>query len=351
MSIQVDPTTIPLSSSSSLILLSISLFIGCLIFGYIPLYLNISNIKLLYLSTLSVGILVGTSLVLIIPEGVDMIYSSKNNNDNTGISNTKIVGISILCGFIFMLLMDRISVYLASSDNNNNIEYSELNNLSISNSNSNLPSTPSVLLTSNEKLICGLSTTTIGLLIHNFVDGLALGSSAISGSSNLTIVVFLAILLHKAPASLAFTTINLQSGKSKSTTLKLLTLFCAAVPFSTLLTYYTLSFISGSPSSSDNHNHDSNEHNHDSEHDHSNPNSKMIGVFLLFSAGTFLYVSLMHILPEVEASIISSKPKELEHIHDENEHSHNHSNLPWQHTVLLIIGMFLPIVLSGDHHH
>jgi zinc transporter 9 len=49
------------------------------------------------------------------------------------------------------------------------------------------------------------------------VDGFALGvSSAASGGRDLSFIVFLAILLHKAPAALAFSTFLLQQRRTKS---------------------------------------------------------------------------------------------------------------------------------------
>ncbi len=69
-----------------------------------------------------------------------------------------------------------------------------------------------------------MSVALIGLLVHNAVDGFALGVSSASATSDtsglgvnsLGLLVFVAILLHKAPAALAFSTYLLQQKKSRA---------------------------------------------------------------------------------------------------------------------------------------
>ena len=59
-----------------LTLLSLSMFFGSYLSGIIPTVLNFSETKIRQLSILGAGILVGTSLSVIIPEGVNSLYSS-----------------------------------------------------------------------------------------------------------------------------------------------------------------------------------------------------------------------------------------------------------------------------------
>ncbi len=72
-----------------------------------------------------------------------------------------------------------------------------------------------------------MSVALIGLLVHNAVDGFALGVSSASAASghsdasglgvnSLGLLVFAAILLHKAPAALAFSTYLLQQKKTRA---------------------------------------------------------------------------------------------------------------------------------------
>jgi len=60
-----------------------------------------------------------------------------------------------------------------------------------------------------------ISSAFIGLLIHNAADGVAMGAAASGHNSSLEIVVFFAILLHKAPAAFGLTTFLLSEGHTR----------------------------------------------------------------------------------------------------------------------------------------
>lgn len=60
-----------------LLLLSISMLIGSFLAGSVPLAFKLSETRLRYLSALSVGLLMGTALLIIIPEGVETLYSAQ----------------------------------------------------------------------------------------------------------------------------------------------------------------------------------------------------------------------------------------------------------------------------------
>ena len=59
------------------------------------------------------------------------------------------------------------------------------------------------------------------------------------------------------------------------------------------------------------------------------------GLAMLFSAGTFLYVATMHVLPEVTNM-------------GSGEHSHGFSKTE---LVLLTLGALLPLLMTLGHHH
>ena len=60
--------------------------------------------------------------------------------------------------------------------------------------------------------------------------------------------------------------------------------------------------------------------------------SDSTGVCMLFSAGTFLYVSTVHVLPEVQA-------------HNEDK------QFKFAETLSFIVGALLPLLLSIGHSH
>ena len=66
------------------------------------------------------------------------------------------------------------------------------------------------------------------------------------------------------------------------------------------------------------------------------PNPQTLGAILLFSAGTFLFVATMHILPEAKHSIQDGDQP-----------------LPWRYILLIGVGILLPncLNLSHSHHH
>lgn len=59
------------------------------------------------------------------------------------------------------------------------------------------------------------------------------------------------------------------------------------------------------------------------------------GTVLLFSAGTFLYVSTVHVLPELTYK----------------SHSHSVGGLQKRELVAIVVGALLPSILTMGHHH
>ena len=74
------------------------------------------------------------------------------------------------------------------------------------------------------------STATIGLVVHAAADGLALGAAGASEHASLQIIVFLAIMLHKAPASFGLVTYLLTKNIEHSKIKKHLAIFALAAP-------------------------------------------------------------------------------------------------------------------------
>jgi zinc transporter ZupT len=82
------------------------------------------------------------------------------------------------------------------------------------------------------------STATIGILVHSAIDGLALGAISVSdSSSSLELVVFFAIILHKAPAAFGISSFLLHQGRTNSEVRKHLLAFSLAAPIVSLITF------------------------------------------------------------------------------------------------------------------
>ncbi|XP_016334343.1 zinc transporter ZIP9-like, partial [Sinocyclocheilus anshuiensis] len=84
------------------------------------------------------------------------------------------IGVSLVLGFVFMLLVDQIgSSHMHSSDD------------------------PEAGRTASSKV-----TTTLGLVVHAAADGVALGAAASTSQTSVQLIVFVAIMLHKVQSIL-----------------------------------------------------------------------------------------------------------------------------------------------------
>ncbi|XP_042242986.1 zinc transporter ZIP9-A-like [Homarus americanus] len=289
---------------AGLLIMSIAMFMGCYGSGYIPLKMPMSEDRLEMMTTLGAGLLVGTALAVIIPEGVNTLFSMPHvhkvspsephdevaHEESSQMEPHVLIGPSLLFGFLFMLLIDRFSGgHRAPADAESN--------------GSGRSSRP--------------FTATLGLVVHAAADGIALGAAAASSQTDVEMIVFFAIMLHKAPAAFGLVTFLMHAGLDKNKIHRHLIIFALAAPIGTVLTYSGI-MQSGTASLS---------------------SSRSTGIALLFSAGTFIYVSIVHVLPELSS-----------HSHDVGGGG-GIDHLSRTQLFFLIVGFLLPLVLSIEHHH
>jgi solute carrier family 39 (zinc transporter), member 9 len=193
----------------AVVLLSAVMFIASFAAGTVPLAMSLSQERMNLVSSLGIGLLVGTSLGVVLPEGIEMLYSSTESSSmNTrqdslrktasvsakGSSHDEhsrhlAMALALITGYLIMHLLTYLPPLLLSKYDQSSIPMSSL------------PSTPRLERTSSNLSLDqpkGLSNTTIGLCIHALADGIALGSSAVSNNLALESIVFFAIMLHKA---------------------------------------------------------------------------------------------------------------------------------------------------------
>ncbi|KAJ3612959.1 hypothetical protein NHX12_019216 [Muraenolepis orangiensis] len=314
---------------SSISLLSLAMLVGCYVAGTIPLAVNFSEEKLKLVTVLGAGLLCGTALAVIIPEGVHALYQeilegahhaaiqghAVDPLDTKGETEAGLavgvaaehghghapghealhayIGVSLVLGFVFMLLVDQIgSSHMHSSDAQD----------------------PEAARIASSKI-----TTTLGLVVHAAADGVALGAAASTSQTSVQLIVFVAIMLHKAPAAFGLVSFLMHAGLERNRIRKHLLVFALAAPVMAMLTFLGLSQSSKEALSDVN----------------------ATGVAMLFSAGTFLYVATVHVLPEVggtghsHASSPSSGSKGLSKVE----------------VVALVLGCLIPLILSVGHHH
>jgi len=292
-----------MDGSMKLIILSIVMLLGSYLAGSIPLFIAMSEEKLQLVSVMGAGLLLGTALSVIIPEGMqtlNMAYSVKNeehhHHEEAGESAhhheenpvPHIIGVSLVLGFLFMLIIDQI----ASSRTSRDVEGGKRGVVSW--------------------------TATLGLVVHAAADGVALGAAATTNQTDVEMIVFLAIMLHKAPASFGLVTYLLHEGLDRGRVRKHLLIFSLAAPSAAILTFIMLM---GRGSE-----------NLDT--------FSATGIAMLFSAGTFLYVATVHVLPEVTNI----------------GHGHSHgggdkAGFSKAELFMLILGAIMPLFLTMGHHH
>ncbi|CAL8283832.1 unnamed protein product [Lota lota] len=320
---------------SSISLLSLAMLVGCYVAGTIPLAVNFSEEKLKLVTVLGAGLLCGTALAVIIPEGVHALYEEILEGahheagqgravdvlDTKGETDAGLVaggggehghghghghdslhayiGVSLVLGFVFMLLVDQIgSSHVHSSDAQD----------------------PEAARVASSKI-----TITLGLVVHAAADGVALGAAASTSQTSVQLIVFVAIMLHKAPAAFGLVSFLMHAGLERNRIRKHLLVFALAAPVLAMLTFLGLSQSSKEALS----------------------NVNATGVAMLFSAGTFLYVATVHVLPEVGGTGHSHAPSPS----STSAGNGGGKGLSKVEVGALVLGCLIPLILSVGHHH
>jgi solute carrier family 39 (zinc transporter), member 9 len=316
--------------------------------GILPLSFSLSHSQLRFVSTIGMGVLVGTCLIVIIPEGIDTLYTAANpsldhirrqshydsldvrwSNDvlthhppgylieredhtpeaidslpgpvspdaiDSGAQGSKDppktpttpgevgalqskpepqdpdppaqsrktdrnphawVGLTLVLGFILMYLIDTLPALKPPAPPQRMNIYS-LSDLSATASTHPTPKMPRSSF-----------STTLGLIIHAAADGIALGAS--SSRASLSLIIFLAIMIHKAPAAFGLTSVLLKQGLGKRQARVHLLAFSLAAPLGAIATWLVVQLLGGG----------GNLAGEDSMR-------WWTGILLLFSGGTFL---------------------------------------------------------------
>lgn len=188
------------------------------------------------------------------------------------------------------------------------------------------------------------STATIGLVVHAAADGIALGAAATTSHQDVEMIVFLAIMLHKAPAAFGLVSFLLHEGIDRQRIRKHLAIFSLSAPLLTLLTFFGIG----------------------QEQKETLNSLNATGIAMLFSAGTFLYVATVHVLPELTSgsgghshshsqsySLLDQQQSTSSSsvIQISNSVPKGYSGLTYFELAILITGALLPLLLTVGHHH
>ena len=264
------------SRSLNLLLICICITIGSLISALSPQIFKVKQENTMKLATLGAGLLVGSALGIVIPEGIESIYETNQGN-------ASIVGLLMSAGFVLMLLIDTLI-----APHNSHVEEGKVHTSPATHTQQpQIPQrmrsyTPLRPIEDNTHSPAKALSKTAGLTIHSFCDGIALGAASLSNNSNsLSIVVFLAVAIHKAPASLGLSTSLLSLRPQLKTSLYRLCIliFSLSAPISAFLTFFLLRLMN-----------------------FNNSDSSIPGYALLFSGGTFLFVAAQATSEQLEES-------------------------------------------------
>jgi len=320
----------------TLVLLSFAMLVGCYLAGAVPLAFNLSDDKLRLVSVLGAGLLVGTALAVIIPEGVHALLfpsddhheghhvvakakgesvhagggvapavgeqkeeiklnaaATHHHENESGVELHSWIGVALVLGFVFMLLVDQIGGHMHT----------------------HAGAAESSAGQSRNKI-----TATLGLVVHAAADGIALGAAASTSQTHVEIIVFIAIMLHKAPAAFGLVSFLLHEGFDRTRIRRHLTVFAFSAPVLAILTYIFLN-----QSSKD-----------------MLLNNNATGIAMLFSGGTFLYVATVHILPKLARVSVSEQL---------NGSGEVHMGFSMVELALMVSGCLLPLILALGHKH
>ncbi|GAB6068407.1 hypothetical protein JCM13664_17270 [Methylothermus subterraneus] len=205
-------------------------FLGALLAGLLPRLLAPSKSLTKLLPAIAAGLLLASALAVVLPEGFELVLHSPDDPFKLPLELAG--GLAVLAGFLFMLGLET-----GGMDH----EQPRLHPLAL------------------------------GLGIHEFTDGLALGASLATGSLALTLPILAAVLAHRIPVAFGLGAFLWRRPQEVPHPLRTLIGFSLATPLGLLTTFLLLEGLAPA----------------------------WIGLWLLFSGGTFLYVAAVDALGRV----------------------------------------------------
>ena len=180
------------------------------------------------------------------------------------------IGISLILGFVLMFLIDRLPKHATESlhppaPTTHHVSLNDLSSPSQPTDEENAGLMGSLAPTPRKARSLA---TTLGLVIHAAADGIAMGASSSTEDMKMSFVIFVAIMIHKAPAAFGLTSVLLRQGLSKRAARGHLIVFSLAAPFGAVATWLLVKLMGGGGGGAE------------SRH--------WTGMLLLFSGGTFL---------------------------------------------------------------
>ncbi|ORZ40604.1 ZIP zinc transporter-domain-containing protein [Catenaria anguillulae PL171] len=321
------------ASFGRLLALAIAMFCASFFAGHLPLSVTLSERAMAFTTVFGAGMIVGTALVVILPEGVETLAASQaqktrvesnqsghqHRKRDSRLAEKAVPELSPRSPWPQPLPAETTpsppnpppatAPATGGSDHDHDHEHEhehEEPRLNRMIGTSLLVGGPSYSSASGQSVLAA----TIGLVIHSFSDGVAMGAASAAALPALETAVFLAILLHKGPSAFGLTTYLMHHGTVSTRRIRShLLAFSLAAPLAAITTFLALRGGGGNDRDI----------------------AKWTGLLLLFSAGSFLYVATVHVLPEVLAR--------------------RGGHLSAGQVAAMVVGMMVPILIQVDHHH
>ncbi|KAK4241709.1 Zinc/iron permease [Achaetomium macrosporum] len=338
-----------------LVATSVVMAVASFLAGALPLSFSLSQSQLRLIASLGAGLLVGSCLIVILPEGIEALAAAAQHSQQPPKQNARAldailrrgdepaeqhpelpafsIGFALVIGFALMFLVDRLPRHAAekfqTAPTSIHVSLDDLSGSAVSGEEESEGFLGS--LAPSPRQTRSLATTT-GLVIHAAADGIAMGASATTSNLNVGLIIFLAILVHKAPAAFGLTSILLKQGLSKRATRVHLLVFSLAAPAGALATYFLVSLIGGETMEGES-------------------TQWWTGMLLLFSAGTFLYVAMHAMQEENHSAAHDHYSGPNGYAETGNSYHRRQGKLQLRDTLATVVGFLLPLLTRFGHHH
>lgn len=210
----------------------------------------LSSDNLQRLTSISSGLLLVSAILVVLPEGFHMVAAASSGS-NSFAYRPLVLGAVVLAGFLFMLVLEALGLAHAVHE--------EHHDHLAGHGHGHVHHPKSGLVMS------------IGLSAHALGDGLAIGAAVASGEAAISVLVTFGVIVHRIPAALSLGIFSAHESDGKKSLNGNLLLFAAATPVALVVSYFVLNGLS----------------------------EATVGLVLLFSAGTFIYITTVDTLPAV----------------------------------------------------
>lgn len=291
-------------------------FVVSLAAGGIPLWRRLSSSPelLARMTAVAAGFLLASAMIVAVPEGFELLnhgdeheeHDDDDHDDHAnetvaeheehadedeeehhevlGLTPTVAGGVAVLAGFMLVFLLEIFGVSHdiheeAHEDDHDHTHDDEVHEGSAdhahehSRGHADHPHHPAAGVVGSGDGRHLAWVVVVGLTLHAAMDGVALGASLAGGSVALTISLVIAVSMHKVPAAFSMTTFSRHEGVPERRMIIDLIAFSLATPVALIVVASLLHDIG----------------------------DQWIGLALLVSGGTFLYIATVDVLPRAHA--------------------------------------------------